>query len=259
MLLMTSGVWVCLAAVSFHGGLLQDLYEGIHIYAGSVKAVLESGLSFNAANSILKQEYTLFLSLLQSSGYKGNHIELPPPLYTVEERIKMIQESSCCPGGSITLLICPKCFTPHDKHYIFCQKCHERIVQRCQTKTCPANAGYPDQNAFCWHADYSTVAIKVMVRPVMCQLIDLIAFGKGKCLHGVHRSDILLSLQYIKENDLINTESSLNSYAFFSSLGETAICESMKRIHSNMKPSSLRNFLEEEKPFPLSTESTPMP
>lgn len=215
-------------------------------------------MSYSSSDYILDEENDIHVSLHQSSG-RNSSIEEPSPFTPIKQRIKMIQESSCCPGGSITLLICPKCFTPHDKHYIFCQKCHERIIQRCQTKTCPANAGYPDQNAFCWHADYSTVAIKVMVRPVMCQLIDLIAFGKGKYLHGVHRSDILLSLQYIKENDLINTESSLNSYAFFSSLGETAICESMKRIHSRMKPSSLRNFLEEEKPFPLSTESTSMP
>ena len=91
----------------------------------------------------------------------------------------------------------------------------------------------------------------MMVRPVMCHLIDLIV---GKYLHGVHRSDIVLDLQYIKENDLINTESSLNTYAFFSSLGEPVICEFLKMIHSNKRPTNLRNVLEKNKPFPLSTE-----
>ena len=219
-----------------------------------MKAVLESGLSYNSANTILRQEHNLILSLIQSSNCRGNRIEIPPPFFTIEERIRLVQEATCCPRGSITLLVCPKCFTPHDKHYILCQNCHHRIIRRCQTKTCPANAASPDMNAFCCHADFSTVASKVMVRPVMCHLVDLIAFGKGKYLHGVHRSDILLYLQYTKENDLINTESSLNSYAFFSSLKETDICESIRRVLPKTNPSDLRNFLNEEKPFPLATE-----
>lgn len=216
---------------------------------------MESGLSFKAADVILKQEYNLTLSLVRSQYHRNNPSDKPPIFIPIEERIRIVRKATCCPGGSITLLICPMCYTPHDKHYVFCRKCHRRLIKRCQTNSCPANIESPDESAFCWHANFSTDAIKVMVRPVMCHLIDLIAFGRGKYLHGVHRGSILLDLQYIKENDLINTESSLNSYAFFSSLGETTICESMKELYTNPKPSSLRNFLEVEKKISLTYES----
>lgn len=224
------------------------------LYAGSVQAHLEAGLSYRSSDSILYEESIIENAQHQSSG-RNSGVKEPYSFISHKRRIEIIQEASCCPGGSITLLICRNCLSPYDKHYIRCQKCNNRLIRRCQTKTCPANTPDPDKDSFCWHANYSTDAIKVMVRPVMCHLIDLITFGKGKYLHGVHRSGIVLDLQYIKENDLVNTESSLNSYAFFSSLGETAICESMKVIHSNTKPTNLRNFLENEKPFPLSTES----
>lgn len=223
-----------------------------------MKAILESGLSYSAANDILKEEYDLMLSRQQSSNSRnggGEH----PPFVAVEERIKIIRSASCCPRGSITLLICPKCFTPHDKHYIICRGCLKknervRLIQRCQTKNCPANSESPTCDQFCGHADYSTNAIKVAFRPVMCHLIDLIAFGKGKYLRGVHRSEIILNLQYISENDLVNTESSLNSYAFFSSLKERDICECIRKAQSDTKPIGFRNFLEEETPLPLNIE-----
>ena len=191
-------------------------------------------MSYSSSDTILHEETDINNTQYQSSR-RSRDVNESFPYISIQQRIKMIQEASCCPEGSITLVICRNCFTPHDRHYVLCQNCQARLIRRCQTKTCPANTPSPDKRAFCWHANYSTDGIKVMVRPVMCHLIDLIVFGKGKYLHGVHRSDIVLDLQYIKENDLINTESSLNTYAFFSSLGEPVICEFLKMINSNKK------------------------
>lgn len=163
---------------------------------------------------------------------------------TLDKEKKNVKKASCAPYRHIRLVICPECYTLDTENNIYCQNCknpHCQLVMDCKTKGCPAclinQDQPPDYAAKCKHKDCSINGIHIVYYPVMCGLVDCFVNGNDVFLHGILRSDILLDLQYIIENQLVTTEGSANSYALFKRFHENEIC-SLIQSYLDSVPSS---------------------
>lgn len=72
---------------------------------------------------------------------------------------------------------------------------------------------------------YSVSAICILYRSVLFSMVDMMRLGSISPFRGVTRSEILLDMNYSKEQSVISTEMSMNSLALFKCFEEVGVME----------------------------------
>lgn len=96
------------------------------------------------------------------------------------------------------------------------------------------------------HEACSVSATCILYRPVLFSIIDMMRLGDTSPFRSVTRSEILLSMNYSKEQDIISTEMSMNSLALFKRFEEKEIVDMLTECLVFPDPCSLRGFLSDE-------------
>ena len=139
---------------------------------------------------------------------------------------------SSCLMGHLFLLFCRKCCTMDYECDVYCQHClkediYVRVVSKCKTVLCCVNKDCKDvkSDCCCLHESCSVSAICILYRPVLFSMVDMIRLGSISPFRGVTRSEILLDMNYSKEQSVISTEILMNSLTLFKRFEEVGVME----------------------------------
>lgn len=116
---------------------------------------------------------------------------------------------------------------------VYCQHClkeddkYMRVVSKCKTVLCYVNKDCKDVKSDCYCVDesYSVSAICILYRSVLFSMVAMMRLGSISPFRGVTRSEILLDMNYSKEQSVISTEMSMNSLTLFKRFEEVGVME----------------------------------
>ena len=170
---------------------------------------------------------------------------------SMKQRVKEVKRMSSCPMGHLFLLFCRKCCTMDYERHVYCQHClkenhiYVRLLSKCKTVSCCVNKDPKDvkSDCCCLHEACSVSAICILYRPVLFSIVDMMRLGSISPFRGVTRSEILLDMNYSKEQSVISTEMSMNSLALFKRFEEKEIVDMLTESLVFQDPCSLRAFL----------------
>lgn len=229
--------------------------EDARCYAPSVISFTNSGTPYTVCDQIIMGEHdTLRRRALQQNILTPElDLLLSNPL-SMKQRVKKVKRVSSCPMGHIYLLFCEKCKTLDFERHVYCQNCFKnnhiyvRLLSKCKTVSCCVNKK-PEEvesDCICMHEACSVSATCILYRPVLFSIIDMMRLGDTSPFRSVTRSEILLSMNYSKEQDIISTEMSMNSLALFKRFEEKEIVDMITECLVFPDPCSLRGFLSDE-------------
>lgn len=162
---------------------------------------------------------------------------------------------SSCPNGYHVLFVCRECKIMVRNDAVSCPRCHKvRFIKKCGSKSCSANKKPGEGD------DQSSSSLPSGCCPHKTRVIDreqphaffysAVAQATDVYMHmeddlvNINRQDLLGSIRYDKENDCFSGDSSLNSVAIATRLGEREIQQEAVEGYANMPPPDERCFLD---------------
>ena len=120
---------------------------------------------------------------------------------------------------------------------VYCQHClkedhiYVRVVSKCKTVLCYVNKACKDVESDCYCVDEacSVSAICILYGPVLFSMVDMMRLGSISPFRDMTQSEILLDMNYSKEQGVISTEMSTNSLTLFKRFEEVEVMMWNKR------------------------------